>query len=536
MTEPASPKRTVRLLSLNINDRDLSIALVMLKQVALRDADVAANYDIHIHQWQKDFARMGEAGTVDGLDLDRVVDSLSPESTDVFGFSTYTWNHHFMVAVARRVKERNPDAVLLFGGAQAGGYGARWLEDHPFADYVIKGEAEFAFRTFLKGLLVGDVSDTPNLFWRDEQGVRTRVPAEWRAAKKQSYLPSIEALPFAHHSKEYRDYLDNLDHQVTAQFETERGCPLQCAFCSWGTGLPIRRRSREDVEEGLLYLLNHPNVRAVYVVDANPFINQEKGLWLSEFVLHRNKSGKPVFFELNPEYVRDPRVIENLGRLNGDELAFGLQSTSDITLKKIRRKFHRETYKRNVSRLRELNPRANIKFSLILGLPADTYATFTQSLDFVISMVPNDIYVHDLLVLPGSAMYNDPESFGVVIDREPPHRLVSNETFPAADYDRAKHLGFATKVLHNDTLVRDSLLALQTDMGGRHVDLYASFVDFLEANGVDFFAGRPVGEVSSEEFDFLTKSFHASPRRAEVRALLVRFAASCRAEVAAAAK
>jgi radical SAM superfamily enzyme YgiQ (UPF0313 family) len=517
-------KRVVRMLALNLNERDLSIGLVMLKEYALEDPVIAEHYEIHLHQWMKDYASRGAPGTVDGLKIDDVVDSLRPEETDVYGFSTYIWSHDFMTAVARALKARNPNAVMLFGGSQAGGYGARWLEDYGCADYVIKGEAEYAFRGFLRGLLDDDLSEVSNLFFRQGGEVRTNLPSDKRAAKKMTYLPTIEALPMPFRSQEYRDYLDNLDYQVTAQFETERGCPLSCAFCSWGTRLPIRRRNQADVEEGLSYLLNHPNVRAVYVVDANPFIKDEKGLWLTDFLLNKNKTGKPVFFELNPEYIRDERVIENLGKLQGDELAFGLQSTSDVTLKRIKRKFHRDTYERNVKRLRFLNPQANIKFSLILGLPSDTYESFVESLDFVIGMVPADIYVHDLLILPGSEMYDDPEQFGIVIDKNPPHRLVDNETFAWADINRAKQLGFYVKLLHKLTWLRDEMVELHGQVGGRAVDLYDALIRHLVANGVDALDGERVADVSSEEFDFRTKRFVQDKTRVErVRTLLAEF-------------
>jgi|GEM_PF-2777575 radical SAM superfamily enzyme YgiQ (UPF0313 family) len=499
--------QTVRLVALNLNPRDLSIALVMLKEHALADPQLAARYQIHLHQWMKDYTRLQEAGLVEGLDLDALVEELDPENTDVFGFSTYIWNHEFMVALATKLKARNPNAEMLFGGSQAGGYGTKLLQEVPAADYVLKGEAEYSFRQFLHARLEGDVEEVPNLFYRKDGVVRSTLPKDAKAAKKMSYLPSIRDLPMPFRSAEYRAYLDNLDEPVTAQFETERGCPLSCAFCSWGTRLPIRRRSQADVEEGLTYLLEHPNVRAVYVVDANPFIKNEKGLWLSEFLLNKNKTGKPVFFELNPEYVKDPRVIENLGRLQGDEMAFGVQSTSDATLKRIKRKFNREVYERNVRRLRELNPNANIKFSLILGLPSDTYETFLTSLDFVIGMVPADIYVHDLLILPGSEMYSSPEEFGIRITDTPPHRLVENETFPWDDYNRAKLVGYYAKLVHKVPWLRDELLKLAKDEGVRPVDLYANYVSFLQEKGVDALNGQAVSEVSSEEFDFRSQSF-----------------------------
>ncbi len=41
------------------------------------------------------------------------------------------------------------------------------------------------------------------------------------------------------------------------------------------------------------------------------------------------------------------------------------------------------------------------------------------------------------------------------------------------------------------------------------VDLYAALVDLLMAHGVDVLGGRRIADVSSEEFDFLTRRFVA---------------------------
>src|SRR5688572_25258511 len=76
-------KKVVRMLALNLSPRDLSIALVMLKEFALRDPNVRAAYDIHLHQWMKNYELIGTPGTVDGLDIDAIVDQLHPEETDV---------------------------------------------------------------------------------------------------------------------------------------------------------------------------------------------------------------------------------------------------------------------------------------------------------------------------------------------------------------------------------------------------------------------------------------------------------------------
>jgi len=428
-------------------------------------------------------------------------------NTDIFGYSTYIWNFNFMMTIAEKVKEINPNAKNLFGGSQAGGMGEKLFSCGDFIDFVIKGEAELSFRKFLLGYLNNDYSNVENLFYRDQKNLKSNIPGDKKLAKKQSYLNSIEELPFPFRDPEYRTFLDKLNHKVTAQFETERGCPLACAFCSWGTRLPIRRRTQDDVEEGLTYLLNHPNVKAVYIVDANPFIKDEKGLWLTDYLLNKNKTSKPVFFELNPEYIRNPKVIENLGKLSGDELAFGLQSTSDQTLRIIKRKFNRNIYENNVKALKSMNPDANIKFSLIVGLPGDNFESFCKSLEFVISLNPTDIYVHDLLVLPGSEMYENPEKFNLIIDYLPPHRVIENLTFPNDEYKKAKKLGYYAKLLHKYSWLSQNLLDLKIELMTSSVNLYLEFSELIEANGLDGFFGRSIENVSSEEFDYLTEKF-----------------------------
>ena len=70
----------------------------------MSDPAVASAYDVHLHQWTKDYANRDAPGTVDGLVIDDIVDSLDPENTDVFGFSMYVWNHDFMLTVAERLK------------------------------------------------------------------------------------------------------------------------------------------------------------------------------------------------------------------------------------------------------------------------------------------------------------------------------------------------------------------------------------------------------------------------------------------------
>ena len=40
------------------------------------------------------------------------------ENPDVFGFSTYVWNSNYTDTLARRIKEKYPDCLIVYGGPQ----------------------------------------------------------------------------------------------------------------------------------------------------------------------------------------------------------------------------------------------------------------------------------------------------------------------------------------------------------------------------------------------------------------------------------
>jgi putative methyltransferase len=37
---------------------------------------------------------------------------------DIVAFSTYVWNHQYNYTVAKRVRELNPDCLIIFGGPE----------------------------------------------------------------------------------------------------------------------------------------------------------------------------------------------------------------------------------------------------------------------------------------------------------------------------------------------------------------------------------------------------------------------------------
>ncbi len=477
-------KKTLKiaLVSLAFPDRDLSPALTLIKRFARLDERIAENVDFTTRQF------------LYTADLSAVYDELLHLRADLYAFSCYVWNTQAAIELCGMLKEAMPKTTTLLGGPEPGPLAENLLAAHPYVDMIVAGEGELPFRSLLLAMLDGgDFARVPNLCRRDGDGLIRNPLAK---------LKDLTEIPSVHSDSEYTAYLESAPRPVTAALETARGCPFRCRYCSWGNTVPVRFRAMDDIKSEFRLLLAHPKVRRVYITDGDLLINKRRAKELLEFLVRENPTGKQVVFEMNPELL-DDETIALISGLKSHEFAFGLQSTSPQTLATMNRRFRPERYRRNVVRLREACPDAEVLFSLIVGLPRDTLAAFKESLDFAISMRPHSLYIHDFLCLPGSDFHANQEEYGIRCSPEPPHLLVGNETFPQADLDEAKWLGYHVSLLHYVPEIVCRLWSLRQNEnkpGLRLIDLFDRFCRQIEGK-IDLTCGRNIADVASFEFD-----------------------------------
>jgi coproporphyrinogen III oxidase-like Fe-S oxidoreductase len=263
------------------------------------------------------------------------------------------------------------------------------------------------------------------------------------------------------------------------------------------------------------FLFQHPKVRTVYITDSNPFLRRKRTIDLIEMLIELNIHKKSVTFELSPEYMADNRILELLPQLYNDEFALGVQSTSPEVLKLMNRRFNSERYRQNIMLMKEKNPDVRLWFSLIIGLPGDNYKQFTDSLDYVINLNPEGIYVHELLCLPGSDYYRDPEKYGIEFMDEAPHKILKNKTFPQDEYDKAKELSYFVYLIHHFDKLRNSIYELRDGQNGmRLVDYYSKFSTYVNGN-VDYLMGHKIQDVTSWFFEAIAQEFLSDEKRVE---------------------
>ncbi len=482
--------KTVNLVSISFPGRDLCLGPVSVKSYALKDEEVARNHRIHVSQYDL------------GTPINDIVETLTGKNADIYGFTAYVWNINDVLEISERLKKNLPETVVVLGGPEASGMARSLMEDHHYLDFVFAGEGETSFRSFLLG---DDLSDVPGLVYRNDSTVVENPEAEF-------VNPDDLSLPYE--SEDYREYLDNSPTTVRAAIETSRGCPFNCGYCTWG-----RQRMRyfdlEKLRPAFDYLFQHPNVRTIYITDSNPFLRRKRTIELIEMLIELNVHKKSVTFELSPEYMSDEKVLDLLPQLYNDEFALGVQSTSPQVLKLMNRKFNSEKYRQNIMLMKERNPDVRLWFSLIIGLPGDNYVQFVDSLDYVINLDPEGIYVHELLCLPGSDYHKNPEKYGIEFMVEAPHKILTNQTFPQEEYDQAKLLSYFVYLIHHFDEMRNGIYEQRTIKNGmRLVDYYSKFEVFLNGR-VDYLVGRNIQDVTSWFFEAIAQEFMSDTCRVE---------------------
>lgn len=482
--------KTVNLVSISFPGRDLCLGPVSIKSYALKDEEVASNYQISVSQYDL------------GTPINYILEILAKKKADVYGFTAYVWNISDILAITEQLKKVHPGTVIVLGGPQASGLAKTLLEDCKYLDFVFVGEGETAFRSFLSG---NNLSDVPGLVYREDSVI---------VENPEPAFANLDDFTLPYESEDYREYLDNSPITVRAAIETSRGCPFNCGYCTWG-----RQRMRyfdlEKLRPAFDYLFQHPNVRTVYITDSNPFLRRERTIELIEMLIELNVHKKSVTFELSPEYMSDEKVLDLLPQLYNDEFALGVQSTSPEVLKLMNRKFNSDRYRQNILLMKERNPDVRLWFSLIIGLPGDNYAQFVDSLDYVINLNPEGIYVHELLCLPGSDYYNNPEKYGIQFMEEAPHKILKNKTFPQEEYDNAKVLSYFVYLIHHFDEMRNGIYELRTKNNGmRLVDYYCEFEAFVNGK-VDYLLGRDIQDITSWFFEAIALEFLSDTSRVE---------------------
>jgi hypothetical protein len=413
-------KKTLNLVSIHIKDFTHAVPLAAASLKAQLDA-VPSNslrLDVSFHDYYVDNS------------ADFIAQDICKNIPDMIGFSTYLWNRHIVLEICRIIKGKFPAVLLFAGGAEATALPLTLLDCAPF-DFVIKGEGEIVLTEVMNRLLNSDTLEgIPGVFLK---GTKQNLE------KDQQPVMDINSL----HSPYLTGTLD--PHRYCGLlWELSRGCPFKCGFCFESRGVAgIRQLSLDRIQKEL-ELFEEKKVNHVFVLD--PTFNSD--VKRAKKILRLIIKTAPLIhftFEIRTEFI-DSEIAELFAGINCS-LQIGLQSAHPEVLANVNRTINTVKYAEKIALLNSAG--AIFGLDLIYGLPGDTPAGFQESLNYALRLQPNHLDIFPLAVIPGTALYDNAESFLLNFQQDAPYTLISSPGFSEAGMVQIECLQNACEIFYN---------------------------------------------------------------------------------------
>lgn len=341
--------------------------------------------------------------------VEKSAESIVATGVDVLGLSIFIWNEDYQYAVAKRVKELDPNIVIVFGGPQLDAHkNPNFFKTHPYVDWVCYGDGERAFQ-----LLVDKISNLyhgPLINMVENVAGKTLVH-DYEIISDEKYL-SVGAL-----TAQKQIILDTLDylgkHDITNKqlffaVEFARGCMYSCSFCDWSQNLTKKVKRRTHNWRAEIDLLHALDV-GVRETDAN-FGQWKEDIEIFDYAVSLYRPDRNFKFSVSntSKLNKDAtfHIMSTQAKKYNAPAVVSIQDFDADVLKNIDRPGL--DYEQQVDFIKrlfiDLGDKANlITIQIIVGLPGQTYESIK---DTVIKTYELGISNH--MIFPFAYLINSP--------------------------------------------------------------------------------------------------------------------------------
>ena len=358
-----------------------------------------------------------------------IAEALLEQKPSVIGFGCYIWNITETTAVIAILKALQPQLRIVLGGPEVS-YETELSPALPYADVIIRGQADLHFATLCRELLTGK-------------------PVIERIVDAPAISPTELTLP-------YPFYNDEDIRQRVIYVEASRGCPFKCEFCL--SSLDKTAQAFElDEFLGEMERLYQRGARHFKFVDRTFNLNLKTSARILRFFLGKPLHDLFLHFELIPD--RLPEGLKDLiqqfptGSL---QFEIGIQSFNPEVQQLISRKQDHHKTLENLRFLRQQTA-VHLHTDLIAGLPGEDMQSFARGFDLLVSLQPHEIQVGILKRLRGTPIIRHSEAFEMVYNPNPPYNILSTRDMDSATLFRISRFARYWDMIANSGRFQQSL-------------------------------------------------------------------------------
>lgn len=345
--------------------------------------------------------------TLNGINMERTLQSLRAHPADVYLFSPMTVNLPFALEIADLVKRLYPKSKTVFSGVVATPLHEE-VAAHSSVDFVVCGRGEYALPHLLDAICgQGNLQRVGNLCYRAPSGeiVKSGITYPWLPADELPF-PKIDLFPAD----------TGLDLRYIRQVYA-LGCPYTCGFCTIQTigrhpsYFPVER----VLDEIRAYRAHYGPHHNIYFGDETFTINTKRTLAIC-YALEQ-EGGILYDCQTRLNLVEDLDMLAALERSGCRWVELGIESLNQATQDVFKQRTKLDSLLKTLRRLQDAG--LPVCSFLVNGFPNQTVDDMRRSIDLVGELIEQGLlqasYLFGLVPYPGSDLYHFPERYGMIL-------------------------------------------------------------------------------------------------------------------------
>jgi len=334
---------------------------------------------------------------LDSSIYDDVAEQLLQTEPSAVGLTALGCNFIAVVKIARRIKQRRPETLILLGGPHPTVLESPIMTKFADFDVLVRGEAEETIVPLLDALDAGkELSAIPGISYRDGSRVcRSTVDAG---------IMDVNRLPMA----AFHSYPISELGLGSMRVEAGRGCPFHCTFCSTATffGRKYRVKAAPKLVSELKSLHRAYNITDFSLQHDLFTVNRRKVLEFCEEV-------RPCSFSWTCSAridCVDSELLCEMARSGCRGIYFGVETGSSNLQELVRKRLDLNLLTPTLTKAKDLG--ISVTTSFIIGFPHETLSDLEATLDCLdrchrISPATTCLQLHLLTPEPGTALYEE---------------------------------------------------------------------------------------------------------------------------------
>lgn len=402
-----------------------------------------------------------------------IIETLDQWKPSVVGISQYCWNSKLSLHIAKHIKSKLPNSLIIAGGPNfetEPSLRKQYLLNYRHVDFCVDYEGEVPFNEIVKRYLEDEtvLSIKENLV-PDTYCLHPETHQLIEGEKLLRRVNSLDEIPSPYLNGLFDDFYQ---YNVNPFVQTQRGCPFKCTYCNTSDSYynKILFCSPDKFAEELEVIAR----RFAGMHNITLFMaNTNFGLYKQDLEIARiirkvqDKYDWPKHFNVNTGKGLPERVLETNNILKYKyRSSLSLETLTEGVLKNIDRKnisfekfmwFQKEKEKQGMRSETEL----------ILCLPGETKDSFIETLRRVVNANLDMIVVFTLMKLKGTPIASEeaskkysyvtkyrivPRQFGLYLDNliiDTEEVIVATNTFSLEDYIYVHQICYVIEAIYN---------------------------------------------------------------------------------------